>query len=147
VPPLVLTVLKLLFLVLLYLFIARAVRIVYLDMVGPKVPKTAAQQQAKRRSFGTPKMVSVQEPGVPLRSFSLEGELTVGKQGTTITLADSFVSTKHARIYQTDQGWLIEDMGSTNGTFVNKVKVVAPTPLKVGDEIRLGKTTIEVKRG
>lgn len=145
-PPLVLTVLKLLFLVLLYLFIARAVRIVYLDMVGPRVPKTAAQRQTKRRAFGTPRMLAVAEPGVPQRSIPLDGEISVGKQGATIALRDSFVSTRHARIYRTDAGWLIEDLGSTNGSFVNKAKVVAPTPLKVGDEIRVGKTTIEVRR-
>lgn len=145
-PPLVLTVLKLLFLALLYLFIARAVRIVYLDMVGPKVPRNASQQQQRRRTFGSPKTLAVQEPGVPLRLVTLDGEITIGKDPATIALADSYVSTKHARIYRTEQGWLVEDLGSTNGSLVNKTQIVAPTPLQVGDTILVGKTTIEVRR-
>jgi pSer/pThr/pTyr-binding forkhead associated (FHA) protein len=145
VPPVVLTTLKILFLALLYLFIARAIRIIYLDMVGVRATRSATKQSSKR-AWGSPKQLAVTEPGSGTRMIPLEPETTIGKDGATVPLADTYASTRHARIWRSEDGWMIEDLGSTNGTIVNKAKVLAPQPLKVGDEIRIGKTTIEVRR-
>ena len=144
-PAVVLTTLKILFLALLYLFIARAVRIIYLDMVGVRATKTQTRTSTKR-SWGAPKHLAITEPGSSVRLVTLEPETTLGKDGATVPLSDTYASTKHARIWRSEDGWMIEDLGSTNGTLVNKLKVLAPQPLKVGDEIRIGKTTIEVRR-
>lgn len=144
-PPVVLTTLKILFLALLYLFIARAVRIIYLDMVGVRTQRQQSRGSSKR-GWGTPKHLAVTEPGGAPRVVPLEPETTIGKDGATVPLADTYASTRHARIWRGEDGWMIEDLGSTNGTIVNKAKVLAPQPLKVGDEIRIGKTMIEVRR-
>jgi pSer/pThr/pTyr-binding forkhead associated (FHA) protein len=145
VPPVVLTTLKILFLALLYLFIARAIRIIYLDMVGVRATRRETRSSSKR-AWGSPKQLAITEPGSGMRLARLEPETTIGKDGATITLSDTYASSKHARIWRGEDGWMIEDLGSTNGTLVNKIKVLAPQPLKVGDEIRIGKTTLEVRR-
>ena len=145
-PPVVLTTLKILFLALLYLFIARAIRIIYLDMVGVRTSRPQARTTTKR-GWGTPKALSIVEPGGRTRLVALEPETTIGKDNSaTVPLTDTYASTRHARIWRGEDGWMIEDLGSTNGTIVNKVKLLAPQPLKVGDEIRIGKTTLEVRR-
>lgn len=145
-PPVVLTTLKLLFLLLLYLFIARAVRIIYLDMVGVRAPRREQRSKNIGQSWGHPKKLAITEAGAGTRVVPLERETTIGKDGATVTLQDTYASVKHARIWKGEDGWMIEDLGSTNGTLVNKTKVLAPQPLKVGDEIKIGKTTLEVRR-
>ncbi len=57
-----------------------------------------------------------------------------------------YVSDEHAEILPDDGGWAVRDLGSTNGTFLNGAKVTQPTPLATGDQIRLGKTRVEVRR-
>jgi FHA domain-containing protein len=149
VPPIVLTTLKYLFLALLYLFIARAVRVVYLDLVGPRVPKPRGGRArgSGQRKRGSPKTVSVTEGDKPVRSFTLDGELTFGRSETCgVQLDDTYVSTLHARLFAKDGTWFVEDLGSTNGTYLNRVKVTSPSPIAVGDEVRVGKTIIEVRR-
>jgi hypothetical protein len=149
VPPIVLTTLKYLFLALLYLFIARAVRVIYLDLVGPRVPKprgTRPRATAQRRR-GTPKSVVVTESEKPVRTFVLDGELTFGRADSCgVQLDDTYVSTLHARLFSKDGTWFVEDLGSTNGTYLNRVKVTSPSPIAVGDEVRVGKTIVEVRK-
>lgn len=149
-PPIVLTTLKYLFLALLYLFIARAVRVVYLDLVGPRVPKprgARARPTGQRRRGGTPRAVIVSEADKPVRTVPLDGEVTVGRADScTVQLDDTYVSTLHARLFAKDGTWFVEDLGSTNGTYLNRVKVTSPSPIAVGDEVRIGKTIIEVRK-
>ena len=147
-PPLIVTTLKYLFIALLYLFIARAIRVIYLDLVGPRVSRSSqAQRRQPTRRRGTPKLISVTEPDAPMRTYQLEGELVFGRtEDCDIALADTYVSTKHARIFDKEGTWFVEDIGSTNGTYLNRVKVSAPAPLAVGDEIRVGKTIVEVRK-
>jgi pSer/pThr/pTyr-binding forkhead associated (FHA) protein len=61
-------------------------------------------------------------------------------------LEDVYVSDEHAEILPDDGGWSVRDLGSTNGTFLNGAKIHRPTPLAVGDQLRLGKTRVEVRR-
>jgi pSer/pThr/pTyr-binding forkhead associated (FHA) protein len=148
VPPLVLNLLKFLFLALLYLFLLRAVRIIYLDLVGPRVPRARRPQQTQRRRKGTPRMVIVNEPEASSRTFALrDSELVIGRsEKCHVKLADTYCSQLHARIYDKDGAWFVEDLGSTNGTYLNRMKVTAPSPLSAGDEVRVGKTMLEVRR-
>jgi pSer/pThr/pTyr-binding forkhead associated (FHA) protein len=150
VPPIVLTTLKILFLALLYVFIARAVRIVYLDLVGPRVPKPQSgrpRSTGTRRRGGTPRVITVTEADKPVRTFKLDAEVTFGRsESSVVQLDDTYVSTLHARIFAKDGTWFVEDLGSTNGTYLNRVKVTSPSPIAVGDEVRVGKTIVEVRR-
>lgn len=146
-PPIVLTTLKWLFLALLYLFIARAVRVIYLDLVGPRVPRPRTAAEGGRRRRGTPRSIAVHEPDQPARTLPLADEVVLGRtDACTVALEDTYVSQLHARFYAKDGTWLVEDLGSTNGTYLNRIKVTAPSPIAVGDEVRIGKTTIEVRR-
>jgi pSer/pThr/pTyr-binding forkhead associated (FHA) protein len=149
VPKLVLTSLKILFLVLLYLFIARAIRVIYLDLVGPRVPKprrAPAPRPAKPR--GQPRALVVTEDGAAARTYPLKGEPMVIGRGETceIALKDTYVSHVHTRIFPREESWFVEDLGSTNGTYLNRAKVTEPTPVAPGDEVRVGKTVVEVRR-
>jgi len=146
-PPVVLTTLKHLFLALLYLFVARTVRIIYLDLVGSRVPRAKSQRKRTSRR-GTPKSVEVAEPDKPVRTFTLDEELTFGRgDNCHVRLDDTYCSTLHARLFSKDGLWFVEDLGSTNGTYLNRVKVTAPAPITVGDEVRVGKTMVQVRRG
>jgi serine phosphatase RsbU (regulator of sigma subunit) len=74
-----------------------------------------------------------------------DGELSVGRStACDITLPDRFLSRRHARVFATENGWHIEDLGSRNGTFVNGTRVDAPTPVKPGDIITLSASMISV---
>lgn len=56
------------------------------------------------------------------------------------------MSERHARVYREGDEWLVSDLGSTNGTLLNQVKVTSPTPIAAGDQLRIGKTVIEVRK-
>ena len=150
-PPLVLTILKVVFIALLYLFIARAVRVIYLDLVGPRVPRASAKQSTPapaRKRRGQPKSVLVTDSDGGANTYPMTQEpLSIGRaESCQIVLADTYASQMHARIFPKDGAWFVEDLGSTNGTYLNRAKVTAPSELGPGDEIRIGKTTIEVRR-
>jgi pSer/pThr/pTyr-binding forkhead associated (FHA) protein len=152
VPPLVLTILKFLFLALLYLFIARAVRVIYLDIAGTRVPRAqapaASQPAPRRKPRARPRSLVVTEGDEPARTYPMEEEpISIGRaDACKVILGDTYVSQVHARVFPKDGEWFVEDLGSTNGTYLNRVKVSAPSQVGVGDEIRIGKTTLEVQR-
>lgn len=151
-PQIVLTVLKYSFLALLYLFLARAIRVIYLDLVGPRVPRPSKPSrptpEAQKKKRQAPRLLVVSEPDRDDRSIPLDKEpVTIGRgESCHIVLGDNYASQFHARVYPQDGGWFVEDMGSTNGTYLNRGKVAEPAPLGVGDQIRIGKTTIEARR-
>ena len=77
------------------------------------------------------------------RTFELgDGETIIGRQSEAIPLTDGTVSRRHARLSQRDGAWLIEDVGSANGTYVNGIRVTRPMPVHRGDQIRLGGTLL-----
>ena len=63
-----------------------------------------------------------------------------------LRLEDTFVSQQHARIFGKNGSWYVEDLGSTNGTFVNEQRLAAPAMLAPGDRIRVGTTVMELRR-
>ena len=74
-------------------------------------------------------------------------QITIGRAGdATLVLSDDYASTRHARIFPQDGQWLLEDLGSTNGTYLDRQKVTEPTPVPVGVPIRIGKTVLELRR-
>ena len=157
-PPVVLLLLKGLFLLLLYLFVARAVRAVVRDVGTPgnarrsAAPVTAtrtAARPAKRRPRLQPREIVVHAANARPRVLALDGagDVSFGRsERSTFPLEDPYVSEHHARLYQEGGDWLVEDLGSTNGTFLNQVKVTTPTPVVAGDQVGIGKTVVEVRR-
>jgi pSer/pThr/pTyr-binding forkhead associated (FHA) protein len=157
-PPIFLLAVKIAFLVLLYLFVARAVRAVVVDVFGPRasrrrprsrptaptrpVPRTAPGRPARR----LPKELVVSDES-GRRTVPLKESLTVGRAATCdVVVSDTYVSNVHARIFQRDGGWWLEDLGSTNGTYMNRTRVSSPTAIGPGDEVRMGKATLELRR-
>ena len=84
-------------------------------------------------------------PDVPtLFTFMRDAELRF--ETLRLRIEDTYVSQQHARIFDRGGNWYVEDLGSTNGTFVNEQKLVAPAMLTPGDKIRIGTTIVELRR-
>jgi pSer/pThr/pTyr-binding forkhead associated (FHA) protein len=154
VPDPVLTLLKYVFLAVLYLFFMRVLRAVWVEMREPKhaavppgAPAQAPAPMGAPRS-GPEKLVVLTPTEEKGKEFALGDEVTVGRAGGCAVLltGDTFVSQLHARMFRRDGDLLVEDLGSTNGTFLNGKKVTAPVAVRKGDKIQFGRTTMEVRR-
>jgi pSer/pThr/pTyr-binding forkhead associated (FHA) protein len=158
---LTLTIIRLGFLAVLWLFVLTTVSVMRSDLFGRRVAPRAAQRSAPpppSRASRAPKPTKGRR-GAPSTLVVTQGALTgttvrlgdapvtLGRaQDSTIVLDDDYVSSRHARIYPRDGQWLVEDMGSTNGTYLERQKVSGPTPVKIGVPIRIGKTTVELRK-
>lgn len=149
-PPFVLTVLKIVFLALLYFFIYRAIRSVVVDLRPPARAQTGRAQPAIKPKGGgkAPRsVVVVDDRGAKVETVRLDGTLQVGRaEACQVRLPDTYASAFHARIFSRDGSWFLEDLGSTNGTYLNQRRITAPAELRAGDKVRIGKTTLEFKR-
>lgn len=151
-PPFVLTVLKIVLLLLLYFFVWRAVRAVVLDLYGGRVrerrPRAAEPKPRRGRTKGAPsRIVVLDADGGRVSTHRLTGTIQIGRgKQCDIQPDDTYVSQVHARISNRNDSWVVEDLGSTNGTYLNQRKVTAPTGISPGDRIRIGKTVLEVRR-
>ncbi|MCB1014796.1 MAG: FHA domain-containing protein [Acidimicrobiales bacterium] len=156
-----LTILKLCLLVLLYLFFLRVLRAVWAELrtpVASAVPANAGvtNRPARKpaggggprggRRGGTPKGLRVVEPAAQKgRTFPLGDEITVGRAaGCSVTLDDTYVSQIHSRVFIRDGKVFVEDLGSTNGTYLEGVKVQGPMVMKKGDRLKVGSTVMEL---
>jgi hypothetical protein len=79
--------------------------------------------------------------------YPLTGEVTIGRApGCAIRVDDTFASQLHARVFFRDGRWYVEDIGSTNGTWLNRKRVHGPVPIAKGDRIAIGDTVLELRR-
>ena len=149
-PPFVLTVLKISLLALLYFFIYRAIRAIAVDLYGrrERAKGGGARTRPIRRVKAAPtKIVVLDESGGRLGTHRLTDALQIGRDPSCdISLSDTYASQQHAKISNRNGSWVIEDLGSTNGTYLNQRKVTVPTALAPGDSIRIGKTVLEVRK-
>lgn len=146
-PDLVLDLLKYVFLAVLYLFIARAVRAVYLEIRPPK-SATEVPSRAPARRGKPPRHAAVVEGGArDGKLFELGSELIIGRADKChVVLDDTYVSQMHARIFARGDTYMVEDLGSTNGTYLNRRRLTSPTELQRGDHVKVGKTVLEMRR-
>lgn len=148
-PPFVITVLKVLLLLLLYFFLYRAVRSIAADLY-PRAERRGREPRPARarKGRGRPGRVVVLGPeGNKVGTYRLERAMQIGRDATCeIRPPDTYISQVHARLAPRGDGWVVEDMGSTNGTYLNQRKVQVPTRIAPGDRIRLGKTVLEVRK-
>jgi len=152
VPPFVLTVLKIVLLLLLYFFVWRAVRAVVLDLYGGRTrerrPRSAEPRPRRARGRGAPSKIDVLDAnGGRISTHRLSGTIQIGRGSQCdVRPDDTYVSQLHAKISDRNGSWVVEDLGSTNGTYLNQRKVTAPTGISPGDRIRIGKTVLEVRK-
>ncbi len=151
-PEAILTILKFCFLGLLYLFLARVVRAVYREL-SPDRPVAASSNGSRfvrrrgRRGDqpARPYRLKMIDPATS-QVFPLGEEVTIGRApGCSVPLADdTYVSQLHARIYVRDGKPFVEDLGSTNGTFLNRDRLSKTMPLHRGDKLQIGQTVLEI---
>jgi hypothetical protein len=155
VTPFVLSVLKYAFLVLLYFFVYRALRtVVTLDLGGGRKARKARKQgeaRLPRSSNGrsrVPTSVLVRTAdGKKLGTYKLAEPLEIGRsEGSQIKLDDTYVSTNHARLFPRNGSWFVEDLGSTNGTYLNQQRVSSSSEVHPGDTLKVGKTVLELRK-
>ena len=93
-----------------------------------------------------PTLVFVEPVETAGSSFPVNGTLTIGRAaGCEITLDDTYISQLHARVSLADHGIIVEDMGSTNGTYLNRQRVTGPVVVNIGDRIQVGGTVMELQ--
>ncbi|MFC7217190.1 FHA domain-containing protein [Streptomyces polyrhachis] len=166
---LTLTVMRLGFLAVLWLFVIVAVQVIRSDLFGTRVTQRAAarpqaerpapsRQSARQESRGgggrragrgAPTKLVVSEGSLAGTTVSLQGQtITLGRaHDSTIVLDDDYASSRHARIYPDRDGrWIVEDLGSTNGTYLDRARLTTPMPIPLGAPIRIGKTVIELRK-
>jgi pSer/pThr/pTyr-binding forkhead associated (FHA) protein len=166
---LTLTIIRLGLLVLLWIFVFSVVGVLRGDIYGtrvvsrtPRKPPPAARQPAARSAAPeTPQKRQKRQPHstVPHSLVVTQGVLTgtslpLREAGTVIgrnpecalVLDDDFASGRHARIFHRDGAWFVEDLGSTNGTFVGTERLTGPVRVEAGSTLRIGKTVIELRR-
>ena len=166
---LTLTVMRLGFLAVLWLFVIVAVQVIRSDLFGTRVTQRGARREAagrqqasrqappqqrqqsggRRGGRNTPTKLVVTEGTLTGTTVALQGQtITLGRaHDSTIVLDDDYASSRHARIYPDRDGqWIVEDLGSTNGTYLDRTRLTTPTPVPLGAPIRIGKTVIELRK-
>jgi hypothetical protein len=136
-------------LALVYLFFFRVLRAVWVE-VKPVRSARARQRSPRakaRPAEGQPHRLTILVPDEHRgQQYPLADELTVGRAaGCGVCVDDTYASQVHARIFRRDHQLLIEDLGSTNGTYLNRHRVTGPTPVATGDQVQVGSTVFEVQ--
>jgi pSer/pThr/pTyr-binding forkhead associated (FHA) protein len=155
--------LRLAFLGLLWAFIFAIVYALRTDLFGP--PRRRSDDDAKpveraAASPSAPSSIATSPGGIATRIVITSGpkegleiellpeeQFTIGRSGDSrLVLRDDVTSTHHARLMLWNEQWMIQDLDSTNGTFVDSKRVSIPTPVTLNTPIRIGTTTFELRR-
>jgi hypothetical protein len=163
------TVLQLGFLALLWVLVLSVVGVLRRDLFGTKVVARHPGKPPKERRRGSRApaarpAAAAAAPAVPQRTQPTKLVVTEGPlRGTSLdlgkapvlvgrspecslVLTDDFASGRHARLSQTPNGWVVEDLGSTNGTQLNGTPLGGPTAVTAGAQLKIGRTVIELRR-
>lgn len=161
---LTITLLRLGYLVLLWVFVLSTIAVLRRDLYGTKITNRRAARPRAAAPGPTPAPSG--RPAPPPKRDSTARRLVVTEgplRGTTIPLTtsavligrapsctlvldDDYSSSRHARIFPQDGGWFVEDLGSTNGTYIGSQRITSPVPVAIGTSVRLGKTIVELRK-
>ncbi len=151
------------YLAILWIFVLSCISVIRSDMFGARVARQAGEGGPSRRErkARTKQQKSNNKPrrGVPTQVVILEGgnkgeavsldqaPLLIGRgNDAAIRLDDDYVSTRHARIASSGDQWFVEDLGSTNGTYVGNSRISQATAIQLGTQVRIGKTILELRK-
>lgn len=180
-PDQLLTIFRLCFLVLLYLFFFRVLRAIWTEITAVPEPVGAPGEKLSRKArkalknapapaahapsqpqqpvaatpapatppagpTGHPRALrAIDPPHLAGLSYPLANGMTFGRAGScTVVLDDTFMSGTHLRLSEGPDGWFAEDLGSTNGTYLNRVRFADAVALTVGDQLQMGNVVLEV---
>ena len=138
------------FLALLWLFVLAALRVVRSDLYavsGLRATLPPRRGGAKSGRGRAARQLIVTHGALAGTRVPLDGRpILIGRaDDSTLVLDDDYASTRHARLSFSGGDWLVEDLGSTNGTYLDRAKVTGPTRVPLGVPIRIGKTVIELR--
>lgn len=154
---LALTLLRFGFLLLLWAFVLFTVSALRKDLSAPQdaplrgtrtVPQEQSRKPRQAKAKATARRLVVTEGSlvgtvIPLGTSSV----TVGRAAdSTLVLDDDYASSHHVRLYPHEGTWVVEDLGSTNGTWIDRTRVTGPTVLAMGQSLRIGRTVIELRK-
>ena len=158
-PEFVLTVARFGFLILLWIFVFTVVGVIRRDLfagvrsksivanprgVGGAVPQ-GRPAKAKRGKAARQLVVTAGQLAGTRITLG-EAPITIGRaEDSTLVITDDFASARHARLVPRDGPWFVEDLGSTNGTYLDRGTVSGPTPVPLGVPIRIGRTSLELR--
>lgn len=159
---LTLLLLRVAFLAVLWGFVFAIVYALRSDLFGQKVrrmPQAAAPAPAQASPAPRPAAPapspSLHATRLVITSGAKEGleidlpdeQLTIGRSSESgLVIRDDYTSTHHARLLKWPEGWVIQDLDSTNGTFLNGQRVTVPTPVPLGATVKIGTTSFELRR-
>lgn len=161
---LTLLLLRIAFLAVLWGFVFAVVYALRSDLFGQKVrrmPQPAAAAASSAAAVAAPRpAVTTSEPTpratrLVITSGAKEGleidlpeeQLTIGRSNESgLVIRDDYTSTHHARLLRWPEGWVIQDLDSTNGTFLDGVRVIVPTQVPLGATVKIGTTSFELRR-
>jgi pSer/pThr/pTyr-binding forkhead associated (FHA) protein len=160
VSELTLVLIRFAYLAILWIFVLSCISVIRSDMFGARVARQESgrgQSRAERRvkkakpakpRKGVPTQVVILEGGNKGETVSLDdAPLLIGRgNDAAIRLDDDYVSTRHARIASSGDQWFVEDLGSTNGTYVGTSRISQPTTIQLGTQVRIGKTILELRK-
>ncbi len=158
VPSVAILALRIGFVTLLWLFVLAVVLALRTDLFGPRPAGARRQRRAQAPQLATtavePKGRRTRAPTLVVTEGALAGTtislgdapVTIGRaDASTLVLTDDFVSNHHARLMPRDGVWMVEDLGSTNGTYLGARKINNPTPVPPGTPVRIGRTVLELR--
>jgi hypothetical protein len=156
-PEIVITVARYGFLVLLWIFVFAVVGVIRRDLfLGARSSRLVAAPRGVSVGTGRPAKVKrgraahnlvVTEGALAGTRLTLgEAPISIGRaEDSTLVITDDYASAHHARLVPRGGQWFVEDLGSTNGTYLDRAKVTAPTPVPLGVPIRIGRTSLELR--
>ncbi len=142
-----LLILRLLFIVLLYLFLMQVVIVITRDLRKSSVASVNAVDKAPSVLGHLVVVDSGPSAILPGTRFDLAPQTTIGRGPTnTIQLTDNSISSEHTHIWNRNNVWYVQDAGSTNGTWVNNQPAIDALPAKVGDIVQIGYITFKLSQ-
>ncbi|MGI8524321.1 MAG: FHA domain-containing protein FhaB/FipA [Nocardioides sp.] len=149
---------RLAYLAILWIFVLSAISVIRSDMFGARVPQTGRSaapapkrtkptKEPKKRRGSPSHVLVVDGANHGERAELAQAPILIGRgPDAAIRLDDDYVSTRHARIATSGDQWFVEDLGSTNGTYIGSARITAPTTLQLGTQVRIGKTILELRK-